>query len=146
MHTYMSVHQRRKWSLRTDAEAVKKRAGGRRRYNAMRKREADFRRKKIMYIAGQQPNPCVLIMSGSFKSYLANILGVHRTTIWRDVQRLMFPSICDFYDNGEFVYRITKACQGGPVVSVKDAEGNEIRGAARRYILKQVPRYYRHKR
>ncbi len=45
--------------------------------------------------------------------------------------------------DGEELLSVTRACQGGPILSVTDPDGNDVRRAARRYILRQLPRYLR---
>jgi hypothetical protein len=77
------------------------RAGGRRRYNAARQRLADRRlnplARQIAAVGDlesalgsgeRKPLPRFLIPA------LAKALGVHRSTVWRDVQRLRHRSYC----------------------------------------------------
>ena len=64
------------WSGFTDFEIVKRRAGGRRHYNSVRKLRAQVRKLE----AG------ILLMKGMRKADIAKQLGVHRSTITRDVQ------------------------------------------------------------
>ena len=64
------------WSAFTDFEIVKRRAGGRRHYNSVRKLRAQVRKME----AG------ILLLKGMKKADIAKQLGVHRSTITRDVQ------------------------------------------------------------
>jgi len=64
------------WSAFTDFESVKRRAGGRRHYNSVRKLRAQVRKLE----AG------ILFLKGMKKADIARQLGVHRSTITRDVQ------------------------------------------------------------
>jgi len=86
----------------------------------------------------------IMVMLGSrgVTVALARAFGVHRSTAWRDLQWIvgLSPS-CDCYVRGEHVYSFTRACQSGPIISVTDPDGYEIRGAARRRILRALPRY-----
>lgn len=70
------------WSAQTDFDAVCKRAAGRRRYNAERRAEARERYKlvvnTIMPPEGRKRGT---------QAQLARALGVHRSTICRDVAR-----------------------------------------------------------
>ena len=131
------------WQRQIDWNAVCRRAGGRRRYNAMRRRKADARRVAIAEVLDGLGLVALFARRG-LSVRLAAALGVHRTTVWRDLQRILSPPECHFVNaDGEELFSVTRACQGGPVVSVTDPEGNEIRGAARRQILRLLPRYRR---
>lgn len=70
------------WSAKTDFDAVCKRAAGRRHYNAKRREEA---RKRYLQVVE------AIMPSGGRKrgsqAQLARALGVHRSTICRDVAR-----------------------------------------------------------
>lgn len=62
------------------------RAGGRRRYNAMRRRRADRRRAEIgAWLAG---NPAALFCRG-LSVALAAAFVLHRTTAWRDLECIL---------------------------------------------------------
>lgn len=74
----MSAH----WTKKTDFDTVCKRAAGRRRYNAKRRAEAKARY-KIVIEAIMPPGGC---KRGS-QAQLARALGVHRSTICRDIAR-----------------------------------------------------------
>jgi hypothetical protein len=113
------------WSQQRDVGEVNRRAGGRRRYNAARKRIAERRLiplgrriaqwgdlESALGIGQPKPLPRHLIPA------LARALGVHRTTVWRDVQRLRDrKNYCwqysgdtglvtvTLYGLGKFVYR-----------------------------------------
>jgi len=73
---------------------------------------------------------------------LAHTFGVSRQTAWRDLQRILGGREYEFYSNGELQFTVIRACQGGPIVGVFDADGNEIRGEARREIIRRLPRYH----
>ncbi len=94
---------------------MNRRAGGRRRYNAARRRLADRRliplARQIAAVgdlesalgSGQRkPLPRFLIPA------LAKALGVHRSTVWRDVQRLRRRAYCWEYsgDTGMVTVRL----------------------------------------
>ena len=82
-----------------------------------------------------------------FAPALGHAFGVHRSTAWRDLQRILGlgPSI-NFTREGEVLYTVDRACQGGPVVGVYDAQGWPIRGPERKRIVKNLPRYFRRRR
>jgi len=134
--------QRHDWAARTDSGTAYRRAAGRRRYNAERRRRAEERRAAIAELL-DRAGPAVLLFRRCLAPGLARAFGVHRSTVWRDLQRLLYlPPIWEVRDEeGRFVCMATRACQGGPVVSVTDSEDREIRGERRRAILRQLPRY-----
>ena len=70
------------WSAKTDFDAVCKRAAGRRRYNAKRRAEAKERYLQVVE---------AIMPTGGRKrgtqAQLARVLGVHRSTICRDVAK-----------------------------------------------------------
>ena len=133
--------KRYEWSSWTDAQTAQRRAGGRRRYNAMRQRQAEARRAAILKgleDMGLEPR----FLPRGLTAFFAKAFGVHRTTIWRDLQRILYPPReCNFWQGDKLLFTVSRACEGGPIVSVTDADGNEIRGAARREILRRLPRY-----
>lgn len=67
------------WSQRTDPDIVARRAGGRRRYNAVRQLLATFRRAKVAR----------LLRFDLTRAEIARRLNVHPSTISRDVSRLL---------------------------------------------------------
>ena len=77
----------RSWTARTDSSTVYRRASGRRRYNKMRQEQAADRRALLLH----------LISSGRFgrldgwgvQKRLAVALGVHPSTVSRDISRIM---------------------------------------------------------
>ena len=76
---------------------------------------------------------------------LAAAFGVHRTTAWRDLKRIV-GSRTEYTFHGpddELLFTVSCAYRGGPVMSVTDAAGHEIRGANRRYALGQMRRFRR---
>ncbi len=80
------------WRNWTDAETVNKRAGGRRRYNAERRRAADERRQAMAEALDR-----LGIMGWKYTRYLAGAFaeafGVSRTTAWRDLKYIMGAGI-----------------------------------------------------
>ncbi len=74
---------------------------------------------------------------------LAKQFGVHRTTIWRDLQFILYgPCECHVNNQyGEPLYTVYREYRGGPIVGMIDVDGNEIRGPERKRILRQLPRY-----
>jgi transposase-like protein len=70
------------WGARTDFEIVCKRAAGRRRYNAARRAEA--RERYLQVVAAIMPPDG---HSRGSQAQLARALGVHRSTICRDVAK-----------------------------------------------------------
>ena len=68
------------WNQRTDSVTAAKRAGGRRKYNALRQFKAEFRRMKLSALLGNTDRGC--------QSQFAKELGVSRSTICRDLARL----------------------------------------------------------
>jgi hypothetical protein len=70
---------------------------------------------------------------------LAAAFGVHRTTAWRDLKWLIgsWTEYNFVGPDGELLFTVSCAYRGGPVVSVTDAAGYEIRGAERKRILRQ---------
>jgi len=71
---------------------------------------------------------------------LAAAFGVHRTTAWRDL-KLIVGVWTEYNFHGpddELLFTVSCAYRGGPVMSVTDADGYEIRGARRRYALGQM--------
>ena len=136
--------KRCEWSSLTDAASVRRRTGGRRRYNAQRRRRADQRRAAIAEWLAE--HPAAMFFHRGLPGWLAPAFAVHPSTIWRDLQLLLYPPRrYRFLRNGETLFTICRSHAGGPVVDVEDADGNGIRGAARRAILRGLPRCF-HKR
>ncbi len=132
--------KRYEWSSWTDANAAKRRAGGRRRYNAQRRRLAWERRAAIA--AWLDDNSEAMLFSRGLPGTLAPVFGVHPTTIWRDLQFLLYGGrTTNYWRDGEFLFSVTREYPGGPVNSIEDEGGNEIRGEARKRIIKSLPRY-----
>ena len=75
---------------------------------------------------------------------LAPAFGVHPSTIWRDLQYILYGGRqYDFRGpDGELLFSVTRAYPAGPVVSVTDGDAYEVRGPARQRILRQLPRYF----
>ncbi len=128
------------WASWKDYEMVKRRAGGRRRYNAQRRKRAEARQAAIDRWLCE--HPAAGFFPRGLPAYLAPAFGVHPSTIWRDLQLILWRgSRTAYYCQGELLYTVRRAYPGGPVLSVTDPEGNEIRGEARRRILSSLPRY-----
>ena len=106
----------------------------------MRQRRAEARREAIEEWLCE--HPAAAFFPRGLPAALAPAFGVHPTTIWRDLQLILYGGrAVDCWSGGEFLFSVTRAYPGGPVVSLTDAEGNEIRGPARRSILRWLPRY-----
>lgn len=133
MHTY-HPNKRWLWHSHIDPHRAYCRAGGRRRYNAERQRRADQRRVIVAGMLWQ-----LLFRKRGLIGALARHLGVHRSTIWRDVKRLTWPHETNYIDQqGNTLWTIQRAYRKGPILNVTDPDGNEIRGAARRDILRRL--------
>lgn len=105
----------------------------------MRQRRAEARREAMAQALG----PMAWIHPHGLPVVLAHAFGVSRQTAWRDLQQIFYGGReYNFYGNGELMFTITRACQGGPIVDVFDPDGNEIRGDKRRNIIRQLPRYH----
>lgn len=132
--------KRYEWASWTDRETVKRRAGGRRRYNAERRMRAEARQAAIDRWLGE--HPWAAFFPRGLPAAIAPAFGVHPSTIWRDLQQILRPPReYSFYRKGELLFTIYRAYPGGPVLSVEDPDGNEIRGGARRNILRRLPRH-----
>ena len=77
------------WNRRTTPEEAHRRVGGRNRYNAMRKRKAEARRRAIAKWLDEQP-PEVAFFGRGLPDLLAPILGVSRSQVWRDLQLILW--------------------------------------------------------
>ena len=88
---------------------------------------------------------CFALMHRGMAAALAAAFGVHRTTAWRDLKRIVGSGIeHNFHGpDDELLFTVRCAYRGGPVMSVTDADGYEIRGARRRYALGQMRRIRR---
>ena len=73
------------WTAETDSATVAKRAGGRRRYNAVRTAQAAMRKRQENLLLAQE----VRFMTWGWQSELARRLGVHRSTICRDCSEFL---------------------------------------------------------
>lgn len=132
---------RRDWGALTDAGTAKRRAGGRRRYNAMRRRRVEARRRAIAdMLAGR--GLAAAVTRGLGKA-LAGQFGVSPSTISRDLRLILYggKEYHSHGPDGEFQFSVRRAYAGGPVLSVTDGDGNEIRGAERRSIVRGLSRY-----
>ena len=127
------------WNTRTDRQIVNRRAGGRRRYKAERRRLAEARRNTIDRWLAEHP---WALLSRGLPAAFAPIFGVHPSTISRDLQFLRGGRTYDLWCGDRFAMSVTRAYPGGPVLSVEDADGKEIRGRARRTIIRSLPRYF----
>ncbi|HZU05713.1 MAG TPA: hypothetical protein VFB73_07065 [Chloroflexota bacterium] len=74
------------WAAWTDPEIVKRRAGGRKHYNAMRRLQRDLRRLEILE---RSPLLLTLLSKSGAQQRLAAALGVHLSTISRDVAAIL---------------------------------------------------------
>jgi hypothetical protein len=94
---------RESWARPTTHEEVVRRAAGRRHYNAVRQARAEQRRQKVLDLAR---NWGVSLVEPGVQGALARQLGVHRSTISRDVAAIL---------GGVTVWRPCPAC-GRPVL------------------------------
>ena len=132
--------ERYEWSSWTDGDSAKRRAGGRKRYNSQRRKRADARREALTKTISKCPL-MPLRFRGSITA-LAGAFGVSPSTISRDLRYILFGGIVyNFCPNGELVYSVTRAYPGGPVISITDADDYDIKGEARKRILRSLPRY-----
>jgi len=122
------------WTQPTGIQSAFRRAGGRRRYNAARRQLAD---RPLIPLARRiaargeledtldghrMPLPRSLIPE------LARVLGVHRSTVWRDLQRLRRQNYCweysrvtgmvtvRLYGIAKFTYRRDHSCTDGTIL------------------------------
>lgn len=75
------------WSSYQSQNTVNRRAGGRRRINAMRKARAWKRREQIKELLGNRI--LLLVSSRGLETRLAEYFGVNRSTICRDKEALL---------------------------------------------------------
>jgi DNA-binding transcriptional ArsR family regulator len=66
------------WSARVPDDEAYRRAGGRRRYNAVRQFRAELRLEKVGH----------LLRQGLSRAEIARRLGVHPSTVSRDIRRM----------------------------------------------------------
>ena len=133
---------RRDWATWADGEAVKRRAGGRRRYNVQRRRQAAERQAAIARIGWG-----LLFRPKGTVTALAAAFGVSPATISRDLRLVLYGGqVYNVYVGDELQYTVTRACAGGRVLSITDADDNEIRGQRRREIIRRLPRYFGRRR
>jgi hypothetical protein len=83
------------WSKPTDWETVCKRARGRANYNSVRRLQAQLRRREVLHLWWQWRD------KPGLQTLIAAHLGVHKSTICRDVQRL-FPLMTECPTCGGF--------------------------------------------
>ena len=140
-YDWMYDMKRYEWNFWTDNGSAGRRAGGRRRYNAQRRRQVEARREALVAALGG----CVwlpLIRRGAITA-LAQSFGVSPSTISRDLQYLMFGGKVYHFcqPGGELSFSLTREYPGGPVLSITDADDYEIQGRRRERILRNLPRY-----
>lgn len=74
------------WSHPTDWDTVCRRASGRRSYNAIRQIQALVRRRRLVDLLVSQR---AMLTAHGVQAKLARTLGVHRSTICRDIAALL---------------------------------------------------------
>lgn len=74
------------WSAPTDFETVKRRAAGRRHYNAWRHFLALYRRRQVAKLLLQNGKG---LFTRGVQTEIAQVLHVHRSTINRDIKALL---------------------------------------------------------
>ena len=129
----------------SDVPALFRVIGGRRRYNAERRRKAEARRERLYEWLDRSDlldlwgEPAT---RGAIKQ-AAQAFGVHPSTICRDVQRL--NGVVTRFEahgrDGAFLGRFERVCSGGPVGRMYGDCGRRRKGAARRAMLRRIPRY-----
>jgi transposase len=72
------------WSASTDWETVCRRNAGRRRYNALRRLLRDRRRRQVLDLLLEDG-----LLTHGAKARVARALGVHKSTITRDVAAIL---------------------------------------------------------
>ncbi len=82
----MSNKRATNWTAATDFETVCLRANGRRHYNALRQFRALMRRSEIVRLAVTKN---ISLFEHGFQARLARELGVHRSTVNRDLWAMM---------------------------------------------------------
>ncbi len=82
----MSNKRATNWTAATDFQTVCLRANGRRHYNAMRQFRALMRRSEIVRLAVTKN---ISLFEHGAQAQLARALGVHRSTVNRDVSAIM---------------------------------------------------------
>jgi DNA invertase Pin-like site-specific DNA recombinase len=73
------------WSAPTSTSEVHRRAGGRRKYNSVRRFKADLRRVEVEKLFAEYA------FARGAQARIARELGVNRSTISRDIRRLWAP-------------------------------------------------------
>src|SRR5690349_13236417 len=86
------------WGAPVPPAVAYRRAGGRRRWNAQRRRVRDERRARIAELVLASERPCVATFRQGWATQLARRFGVHPTTIGRDFEAvrrtIVLPSPC----------------------------------------------------
>lgn len=78
-----------RWTAPTDPETVRRRAAGRRRYNAQRRFKAELRRGRVAHLLAEEGG------RWGAQARVARRLGVHPSTISRDVDVLLARSLAE---------------------------------------------------
>ena len=73
-------------TLQLSADTVARRAGGRRHYNALRRVRAALRRHDVLTLIVRHD---LDLTARGTSSRIASALGVHRSTVFRDVQAIL---------------------------------------------------------
>lgn len=93
-------------------------------------------------VVDQAQGSWTLLFPRGVPGLLAPAFGVHPSTIWRNLQVLLYPPRgYELYANGQLLLTVYRECPGGRVVRLDDSEGRTIRGEARRRIIRALPRY-----
>ena len=106
------------WRMPTDSETAKRRAGGRRRYNAMRRRRVDARRLVVAEAVARMG--WFAYMARGLRTSLAAQLGVSPSTISRDLRYLLFGGTEYTFHNpeGEFLFSVVREYPGPCVATI----------------------------
>jgi hypothetical protein len=84
-----NARNNRSWHPAADPDEAARRASGRRRYNARRQVRAAIRRGRIISIWEERSRAGWSIFSRGSQTQLAEMLGVDRSTICRDVKAIL---------------------------------------------------------
>ena len=96
------------------------------------------------YATQREPNRS---FSRGLPRALAPAFGVHPTTIWRDLQYILYGGrTFNCWREGEFLFSVTRAYPGGPVLSVQDEDGSEIRGPTQEEFWRPPVRFVARRR
>jgi hypothetical protein len=116
--THSACNKNGQWAPASSYDQAARRASGRRRYNARRQVRATIRRGRIIKIwEAQSPGGWCITAWGS-QSQLAEMLGVSRSTICRDVRAMLASNAvlpCPICDSPLHINRIEELASQGRI-------------------------------